>query len=352
MAPAISVVIPTFNRGRVLGAALESVLAQRYRDLEVLVIDDGSTDATRTLVSSASAADARVRYRYQPNAGAASARNAGLELARGRYVAFLDSDDSWQPWHLELAVASLERLPQAGLVWTDIDAVDDSGAVVGSRYLPRLLSAYRYFSKDQLFTSSVALSELGVEIPPEDLERRLYVGDVFSPMVMGNLVMPSSVLIRRDLVLRLGRFDEHFATGEDYEFFLRACRAGPVAFADIADIRYSIATHGRLSGPGTGLAMARAYLEVLDGTLARDAGRITLPAAMIAEARGYAHRWVGETELEAGSARAARGHLVQAFRLGPRRAWIVALLGLTFLPRPAIRRLIRWRRGVRERLPR
>jgi hypothetical protein len=194
------------------------------------------------------------------------------------------------------------------------------------------------------------LSELGIEVPPEYGDRRLHVGEVFSPMVMGNLVLASSTVMRRERLDRVGRFDEALVTGEDYEFFLRACRVGPVAFADIADVCYRIGTTDRLSGPAMGLPIAKAYLQVLETTLARDAERITLSPAMIDEARAYAHRWVGETELQAGSPRLARAHLATALRIRPRRPWILVLLTVTFLPRSLVSRVIRWRRLLMARL--
>jgi glycosyltransferase involved in cell wall biosynthesis len=162
MTAAVSVIIPTFDRGHVVDEAVDSVLAQVHRDLEVIVIDDGSSDGTRELVASTFGADARVRYRYQSNRGAASARNAGLET-----------------------------------------------------------------------------------------------------------------------------------------------------------------------------------------TLARGAERITLSASMIVEARAYAHRWVGEAELQAGSHRFARTQLATALRLRPPRPWILVLLMITFLPRSAVIRIVRWRRRMR-----
>lgn len=349
MPPAISVVIPTFNREHLIGEALESVRVQGFRDLEVIVVDDGSSDGTRRLVEAVAEADPRFRYRNQPNRGAGSARNAGLELATGEYLAFLDSDDAWRPWHLELMLASLDRLPEAGFVWTDMDAVDGTGAVIARRGLRSTLTAWRHFSDDQLFSTSLSLSELGVAIPPEDQGRRLYLGDVFSAMVMGNLVLPSSVLMRRTRLEEVGRFDEHLVTGEDYEFFVRACRAGPVAFADISDVRYRMGTDDRLSGPAMGLPIAHAYLDVVDRTLEQDADRITLPPAMVAEALGVAHGWVGETELLVGARGLARRHLATAFRLGHRRAWTLALLCASFLPRWLVTRLAGVRRRWRAR---
>jgi glycosyltransferase involved in cell wall biosynthesis len=102
-------VLPTYNRARFLAQAFASVRGQRLDDWELIVVDDGSTDGTRELAESLAGGLARpVRYVYQQNAGPAAARNAGLDLARGKYVAFHDSDDVWLSHHLEDCVAALE----------------------------------------------------------------------------------------------------------------------------------------------------------------------------------------------------------------------------------------------------
>jgi GT2 family glycosyltransferase len=346
MSGLVSVIVPTFDRRNTLREAVESILAQSHRDVEVIVVDDGSTDGTRELMTSG-LTDPRVRYRYQANAGVSSARNTGLDLATGDYIAFLDSDDAWKPWHLSLLLAGFERLPEAGMIWTDTEFVDDHGAVVSSSALADLLSAYRYFSLDDLFSSSIALSDLGVDLPFESRDHRLHLGDVFSPMIMGNLVLTSSVVMRRERVEEVGRFDERLSVGEDYEFFLRVCRAGPVAFADVVDTRYRVGTADKLGGPRTSLAMARAYLRVLDATLARDADRITLAPEMILAAQVHAHRWVGEMELLSGSRRMARAHLARALRLRPAQPWTIVLLVLTFVPHRVFLFMVGWRRRMR-----
>jgi hypothetical protein len=170
------------------------------------------------------------------------------------------------------------------------------------------------------------------------------VGDVYSAMVMGNLVHTSSVVMRRARVVETGRFDEHLVTGEDYEFFLRATRAGPVAFADVSDTRYRVGTMDRLSGPAMGLAIAESYMRTLDKTLTGDADRIDLSQSLIDQARSFAYGWVGEQHLYAGSNRIARAYLARALRIRPRQPRIVALLGLTFLPPGVARRVVDWRK--------
>jgi glycosyltransferase involved in cell wall biosynthesis len=113
--PLISCIVPVFNGERYLGESLDSILAQSYRPIEIIVVDDGSTDATREVV--ASYGD-QVRYLWQPNAGPPRARNFGLLLAQGQFVAFLDADDLWQPDKLSLQMARFRERPELDLCVT------------------------------------------------------------------------------------------------------------------------------------------------------------------------------------------------------------------------------------------
>jgi glycosyltransferase involved in cell wall biosynthesis len=94
----VSVIIPCYNRADIVRYTLDSVLAQNYRNFEAIVVDDGSTDNTRSVV--AGYTDPRIQYVYRENGGLSAARNSGLNAARGEFVAFLDSDDGWHPWKL------------------------------------------------------------------------------------------------------------------------------------------------------------------------------------------------------------------------------------------------------------
>lgn len=111
--PRFSVIIPTHNRAHVLRDAVDSVLAQTLSDYEILVVDDGSTDDTASLLAQYGG---RIRFVYQDNAGPAAARNRGLEMARGRFIAFLDSDDAWAPWTIETLARAAEQFGSPALV--------------------------------------------------------------------------------------------------------------------------------------------------------------------------------------------------------------------------------------------
>lgn len=117
MNPKVSVIIPTFNRGDIVVNAVECVLAQTYRDYEIIVVDDGSTDNTRQMLSPYSD---RIRYVYQENRGASAARNKGVELARGEWISALDSDDIWLPTKLERQFEAMTALGNGfGACFTD-----------------------------------------------------------------------------------------------------------------------------------------------------------------------------------------------------------------------------------------
>src|SRR4249920_3578062 len=130
--PAVSIVLPAYNRASFLPAAIASIRDQQFTDWELIVVDDGSTDNTRETVAGAAASGAQqVRYFHQANAGPAAARNAGIDQARGRYVAFYDSDDLWLPHHLAACVSALESMPDVGWAYGACRMVDlDSGAEI------------------------------------------------------------------------------------------------------------------------------------------------------------------------------------------------------------------------------
>jgi O-antigen biosynthesis protein len=200
--PRVSVIVPTYNRADVLPRAMRSVLAQTWTDFELLVVDDGSTDTTRTVVTGLE--DVRVRYLQQPsNGGVAAARNRGLREARGDFIAFLDSDDEWLPDKLAAQLAVFETAPpDVGLVYTGVECVLQDG-------------------------------RRRVDLP----EAR---GDVYREMLGRNVIHGggSNVLMRRNVVATVGFFDEGLRAIEDYEYWLRVTRFFAIDYVAAPLIRY------------------------------------------------------------------------------------------------------------------
>jgi glycosyltransferase involved in cell wall biosynthesis len=184
-APAVTVVIPTRNRPRQVARAVRSALAQTLADLEILVVDDASTDDTGAVL--APLADPRVRVlRHERRRGACAARNTGIAAARGRFVALLDDDDEWMPAKLAAQVARFASSPEdVGLVYCGVEVVAEATGEVRRRSLPR-----------------------GAPFTYEDLLRSTGFG-------------ASAALIRRECFAAVGGFDETLAGAQDRDMWLR-----------------------------------------------------------------------------------------------------------------------------------
>jgi teichuronic acid biosynthesis glycosyltransferase TuaG len=157
----VSIITPAYNAGRYVGDAIESVRRQQYRDWEMLVIDDCSCDDTRELVRSFSRIDERVRLIVQAtNGGPARARQAGLDAARGRYIAFLDSDDYWLPRKLERQVSFMQER-DAAISFTQFRRVSADGSRIGKLIeVPSQLDYHQLLCNTAMATSTVVIDRL------------------------------------------------------------------------------------------------------------------------------------------------------------------------------------------------
>ncbi|MEN8169039.1 MAG: glycosyltransferase [Pseudomonadota bacterium] len=187
--PVVSVIIPTYNRAHLLERAVMSVLNQTYQDLELLVVDDASTDDTMGVISKIN--DSRIRYiRHAVNKGGSAARNTGIKESRGRFIAFQDSDDEWL-W---------DKLKKQIEVF---DACDDKVGVVYTGYL--------------LWEGQSA-----VYIPQSQV--KVKDGDVLSQILVENIVGTPTLLVRKKCLERAGHFDEGLPRFQDWELVIRLAK--------------------------------------------------------------------------------------------------------------------------------
>jgi len=191
--PLASVIIPTFNRRALVAEAIASALAQEGADFELIVVDDGSTDGTEAAL--APIRD-QLRFLSQTNRGVSAARNTGARVARGEWLAFLDSDDIWLPDRLCAQMAFVREHPETRICQT------------GEIWIRN-----------------------GVRVNPCNHHRKPD-GDVFLPSLQRCLVSPSAVMIRRDLFEAAGGFDESLPACEDYDLWLRLAWQTPVPLID------------------------------------------------------------------------------------------------------------------------
>ena len=351
----VCVVIPTHNRRFELAGAIDSVLGQSWPRCHALVVDDGSTDGTPQLMADRYGSNQRVRYvRQEQNRGAASARNLGLAHARGNYIAFLDSDDRWKSWKLELQVACLARLAGdgVGMIWCDMDAVDEQGLLVQERAMRSVFSAYHWFDQLELFPHEQPLTSLVPEVKDPGTATIVHWGDAYSQFVLGNLCQTSSVLLTRQRLLLTGRFDERLICAEDHEFHLRCARAGPVALLDIPAVLYRQDSSDRVDA-GRRLRGAENQLRTLLPVIEADRERIHIPEKMLRHRLAEAYAWAAEENLDHGSAARARRLCGTSLRYRPLkgRTWAV-LFAASLEPqarstlRQAYRELMRSVKGV------
>ncbi len=188
--PAVSVIIPTYNRKQSVVRAVESVLGQSFRDFELIVVDDGSTDGTTDLLQSIY--QSKIRLLTQRQHGVSAARNNGTEQSSGRYLSFLDSDDYWHQDKLKVQVDFHQQNPQC-----QISQTEEHWIRHGKRVNPR--------QKHQKPT-----------------------GYIFPQSLHLCTVSPSSVMIRKSLFDEAGRFDERLKACEDYDLWLRLTASHPV----------------------------------------------------------------------------------------------------------------------------
>ncbi len=197
----VSVIIPVFNGEDVISSSIESVINQTYQADEIIVIDDGSTDSTKSIVARYAAS---VRYIYQNNAGPAAARNHGITSANSEFIAFLDSDDIWIPSKLEQQIRRFLQDDTIGLV----------------------ASGYCFCSENMEHRKDYTVEKFSSK----------YIS--FKDLLSENYVGTSSAVVRRDCFEKVGYFDESMVFGEDWNLWLRIARQYKVAYVAAVLCKY------------------------------------------------------------------------------------------------------------------
>jgi len=227
--PFVSVIIPTYNRGRVLGEAIDSVLSQEYRNFELIVVDDGSVDDTRSVLEEYRD---KVTVITQKNRGVSAARNTGISCTLGSLITFLDSDDAWLPGKLAAQVDFFDRNTDAMICQTEEIWIRNGKRV------------------------------------NQKIKHRKYSGDIFKRSLSLCLVSPSAVMMRRSLFDSVGFFDENLPACEDYDLWLRVSCRYPVYLIDTPLIIKKGGHMDQLSRqPGLDKYRIRSLAKILAGGL-------------------------------------------------------------------------------------
>lgn len=280
--PSVSIVIPTYNRSRLLARAVKSVLNQTYQDFELIIVDDASTDNTEEVVNSFN--DKRIRYlRHEKNKGEAAARNTGIKAAKYDYIAQQDSDDEWLPEKLAKQVRAFENCPpQIGVVYTGFWKEEN-----GQRtYIP-----FEWIDKKE--------------------------GDIHQQLLKGNFIGSPAVLVKKECFDNVGLFDERLHNLVDWEMWLRIskhyhfrCVDEPLAVAHYDADNISDNPHSLIDALELVLEKNREEFEV--------------------EKKLLAKHWIniGNLLVAEGRVKKGRRYVVNALRLYP---FSIRLLSAAFL---------------------
>ena len=234
----VSFLIGTYNAGEHIAQTLDTVLAQTYSPMEIIVVDDGSTDNTLDVLRSYGD---RIQIVAQPNGGVSASRNTGIRAARGEFIALMDHDDLCFPERIAMEVAFLRQHPDIGLVSTEFSGFDENGP------LAEIYSPYYYSQCDRSkgwpkghFPEETTFDVGPYLVPPSPvpLMTPVYMGEIYQAMASGNLVHPPTIVFRAHLIEAAGEFDPKAKMMCDWEWLIRMSKVTRFAYIDRPTLSY------------------------------------------------------------------------------------------------------------------
>jgi len=198
----VSVIMPTYNRAEFIGKAIDSVLAQDYKHLELIIIDDGSTDDTKEIVESY--LSDKILYYYQDNSGQSVARNNGINHANGKYIAFLDSDNIYNPGKISTQVAFLNENSEYQVIYGDDEFIDENGNTFSTKNMQR------------------------------------YSGFIYDKLLINNIISHNTVMARKYCFEEMGGFNEFLSVADDYELWLRFSTRYRFYYMPVLFVKYRV----------------------------------------------------------------------------------------------------------------
>jgi glycosyltransferase involved in cell wall biosynthesis len=231
----VSVVIGTYNAAHVIGETIDSVLAQTYQPMEIVVVDDGSTDGTWDVLQSYGD---RISAHRQPNGGVAPARNTGLKHARGAYIALMDHDDLCEPERIATQVKLLQSFPDVVLCCSEFSAFNKEGSIADTYSAVYYSQCHPSNGGVKARYPNAGTLELGAGRVAGSDVTAVYYGPVYDEIVLGNFVHPPTVMFRQSLLGTIGNFDSAARMMCDWDWLARAARVGSFAFIDRPLLRY------------------------------------------------------------------------------------------------------------------
>lgn len=327
----LSVIIPTYNRRVAVQRAIDSVLVQAGSlRLEVVVVDDGSTDATYATLSARYADDPRVRLIGTANRGVSAARNTGFSAARGDLVQFLDSDDWLLPHTLELVANLFDA--HAAMQFLYVEGCTSPRPGMSPRLRVARAECPGWQRGDVIEGHSFRHESVGLYEGDAVVGGHLALGDFFSAIVKGGLFFLSGLFIRRAAAAAAGPFHEHFHLWEDWDFHARLCLQGPGGYLDYIGFCRDVGRGDQLSDAVSGLRFAAMHCRIVRRLQASGRVREARQQRELAHAVTDANYWMGRCLLRTRHRRLARQLLLDSLRHWHKPLRSSALIARSWLP--------------------
>lgn len=338
--PAFSIIIPTHNRKDVVLRAVESVFACNHKAVEVIVVDDASTDNSWSALSDRCRNDDRVTLlRLETNGGPSVARNHGLARARGEFVLFLDSDDMLTTSAFDLAQGAFDAVPAMQFL-----ALEGDEFVIGEResHLPLERSIIRNlcpgwhdvgFDAKRFSYRHISVSGDSTSNPT------LMTGEFLSAILYGDLYYLSGVFMRREAARAAGVFNPRFRFLEDWDFSVRLCMSGTGGYLGVIGFAREVDRKDHLSGVESRWRRAGMHLHVLESVRVHcTSAALPLPARFL-HAEAAANYWFARTLDETGHARLSRAYFLRALKVGHKPVKSIVRLLRGMFPRRRVSEL-------------
>lgn len=286
----ISVIIPCYNADKTIDDTLKSIFNQTCGNFEIIVVDDGSNDDTAKILKKYSH---KIKYIYQENGGVSKARNTGVSHAQGEWIAFCDSDDLWHPEKIEVIDHVVKKIQGINIIFSDFFILINDRVVV-ERGMGSPHSVFPIFKNGNVQTKHIFKNCERNEIDNSTFVWKkfdTYFGNIFRWLIMGNFILPSAIVIRKETFLKEGGFKNEFRNAEDTELFLRLAKKHNFLYVDLPLVGYrriegsllstsmektiingirSLEQHGK-----NDLEVYRKYKKLVDKTLAQKYARLS-----------------------------------------------------------------------------
>jgi len=319
--PKFSVVIPTYNRERFITKAIDSVLRQSFTDYEIIVIDDGSSDDTRTVLAPYME---KIHYIYQENSGVSAARNAGIREAKGEWISFLDSDDEWFEDYLAVQIAQAAQYPDAVAHITNF-----------MNFLPDRAGTISHFEEINL-------------LPKFGQEGYLFLEKPFRMIIHHSHWFLQPIIMRRDILTQTRLLDPDLSIAEDLDIVARMALKGPFTFCRkvLVGIHRREETTASLSSQyvKNGIYSRKAFGKVYTNLMELP-GLTLMEKLTLSKALGIMWRALGNLLLKTGRRSEARHYYRKSLFLHPSIKSVIKYLA-TFLPRQVSLFLVRKGREI------